>query len=70
MKWDETGYTFYIDGKEDGHISENISHIPEFILISTEVKGYRKEGHTAVKEAYDAIGDTFVVDYIRVFDKD
>ena len=70
MKWGETGYTFYIDGKEDGHISENISHIPEFILISTEVKGYRREGHTAVKEAYDAIGDTFVVDYIRVFDKD
>lgn len=69
MLWDETGYTFYVDGKEDGHISDYVSHIPEFILISTEVKGYRYEDHQPVKEAFDAIGDTFTVDYIRVFDK-
>ncbi len=66
--WDETGYTFYVDGKEDGKITENISHCPEFILISTEVSGYRHENHQPTKEAYDAIGDTFTVDYIRVFD--
>ncbi len=68
MLWDKTGYTFYVDGKEDGHISEYISHRPEFILISTEVKGYRYEDHLPVKEAFDAEGDTFLVDYVRVFD--
>ena len=67
--WDETGYTFYVDGKEDGKITEKLTSRPEFILLSTEVLGYRAEDRKAVKEAYDNIGDTFVVDYIRVFDK-
>lgn len=69
MLWDETGYTFYIDGKEDGHIDQYVSKRPEFILISTEVKGYRHEDHLPVKEAFDIIGkDVFIVDYVRVFD--
>lgn len=69
MKWDENGYTFYVDGVEDGHIDKYVSRRPEFILISTEVKGYRKENHQPVKEAYDLIGkDVFLVDYVRVFD--
>lgn len=70
MLWDENGYTFYVDGVEDGHISQYISKRPEFILISTEVKGYRYEDHKPIQAAYDIIGkDTFVVDYVRVFDK-
>ena len=68
MKWDEEGYTFYIDGVEDGHVSGNVSGHPEFILISTEVKGARYADHKVVKEAYDSVGDTFLVDYVRVFD--
>ncbi len=68
LLWDETGYTFYIDGKEDGKIEKHISRCPEFILISTEVNGYRYADHTPTQEAFDAIGDTFTVDYIRVFD--
>ena len=69
MRWDETGYTFYIDGKEDGHIDQYISKRPEFILISTEVQGYRREDHLPVKEAFELIGkDVFIVDYVRVFD--
>ena len=69
LLWDETGYTFYIDGKEDGHIGEHISKRPEFILIGTEVQGYRNADHKPVKEAFDIIGkDEFIVDYVRVFD--
>ncbi len=68
LLWDETGYTFYIDGVEDGHVTENVSHCPQFILISTEVNGYRHADHTPTEEAYNAIGDTFTVDYVRVFD--
>lgn len=67
--WDETGYTFYVDGVEDGKITEYLTTRPEFILISTEVLGYRYEDHKPVKEAYDNQGDTFVVDYVRVFEK-
>ena len=70
LLWDENGYTFYVDGVEDGHIDQYVSHIPEFILISTEVLGYRKEGKNYRPEALDAAraGDTFLVDYVRVFD--
>lgn len=69
LLWDETGYTFYIDGVEDGHVDADVSQIPEFLLISTEVYGYRKPGHAPIPEAYDAVGDTFVVDYVRVFQR-
>ncbi len=68
LLWDETGYTFYVDGAEDGHIDLYKTARPEFILISTEVYGYRKEEHTPAPEAYDAVGDTFLVDHVRVFD--
>lgn len=69
--WDETGYTFYIDGVEDGKITEHLTARPEFVLISTEVHGYRmaENNHTFTPEAAENVGDTFVVDYIRVFDR-
>ena len=69
LLWDDTGYTFYIDGREDGKITEFKTARPEFILISTEVRGYRFEDHTPMKEAYEAVGDTFLVDNVRVFEK-
>ncbi len=69
LLWDETGYTFYVDGVEDGKITDKLTARPEFILISTEVSGYRHENHKPVPESYNSVGDTFEVDYIRVFDK-
>ncbi len=68
LLWDESGYTFYVDGKEDGKITELVSRTPEFILISTEVQGYRRPDHLPTKAAFEAIGDVFCVDYVRVFD--
>jgi len=68
MLWTEEGYTFYIDGKEDGHISSPVSKIPQFLLISTEVNGYRNKERCATDEAKAAVGDKFIVDYVRVFD--
>lgn len=70
--WEPDGYTFYIDGVQDGDkITEPVSHIPQFIILSTEVRGYRNAEHTASCEAKDAVkaGDVFVVDYVRVFDR-
>ena len=70
MQWDETGYTFYIDGEEDGHVDGPVSDCPEFILVGTEVMGYRNADHAPTPEARAAAkaGDCFVVDYVRVFD--
>ena len=68
VNWDENGYTFYIDGVEEGHIEGKVSHIPEFILFTTEVIGYRTAAHRPTEEAKAAVGDTFVVDYVRVFE--
>lgn len=68
MLWTENGYTFYVDGKEDGHVESPVSKIPQFILISTEVNGYRQKERTATPEAKKALGDKFIVDYVRVFD--
>ena len=68
--WTPEKYVFYVDGKEDGTITENVSDIEQFILISTEVKGYRNENHRPTDEAIAAAeaGDNFLVDYVRVFD--
>ena len=69
MLWDANGYTFYINGVENGHVDKYVSKRPEFILISTEVQGYRHDDHLPVKEAFDIVGkDVFTVDYVRVFD--
>ncbi len=70
LLWLPDKYVFYVDGKEDGVITENVSGIEEFLLISTEPKGYRKENHRPTEEAHAAAkaGDTFLVDYVRVFD--
>ena len=70
--WEPDGYTFFVDGVRDGEkIEAPVSHIPQFILISTEVNGYRSSEHKASETAKLAakIGDCFTVDYVRVFDR-
>lgn len=72
LLWEPDGYTFFIDGIQDGEkITEPISQIPEFIILSTEARGYRSSAHTASAEAKAAaaVGDVFVVDHVRVFDR-
>lgn len=66
--WDTNGYTFYVDGKEAGKTDKNPSDCPQFILLTTEVVGYRSTERRPSDTAFAAIGDTFLVDYVRVFD--
>lgn len=70
LLWLPDRYVFYVDGKEDGVVTENVSAIDQFILITTEPRGYRKENHLPTEEAFAAAkaGDEFWVDYVRVFD--
>ena len=76
MLWEPDGYTIYIDGVQHGEKvglgpNEAVSHTDEFVLLTTEAKGFRKDrtgkGDPAL-EATAAAGDEFVVDYVRVYD--
>lgn len=70
MLWLPDRYVFYVDGVEDGTVTENVSGADQFILISTETKGYRLQDHRPTEAAYATAraGDTFLVDHVRVFD--
>lgn len=76
MLWEPDGYTCYIDGVQDGPktgyaTGDPVSHCPEFILLTTEAKWYRNKRMTGkgVPELAAAVGDAFVVDYVRVYDE-
>ena len=74
MDWREDGYTFYCDGKEISRCNEHVSHVPQFILITTEVVGYRRvDQKEPEKLPYVIKGefedDAFIIDFVRVFDR-
>ncbi len=84
MDWREDGYTFYCDGKVVSKCSENVSHVPQFILLTTEVEGYRslKSGKIRLLGSSSKVADeypftikdkfeddAFIVDFVRVFDR-
>lgn len=81
--WSPDGYVFYCDGKIVGMQNAPVSHVPEFILVSTEPGGYRKVGSdgglTAGRKTetwgkpdprlFDVkLPDFFEIDYVRVYD--
>ena len=42
LKWDETGYTFYVDGYETWHTKDaldTVCNVPAYLLLSCEVAG-------------------------------
>ncbi len=67
MLWEEDGYTFYCDGEVVSKCTKNVSHVPQFLLLTTEVQGYRK--NTPKKVEGEFIDDAFIVDHVRVFDR-
>lgn len=73
MDWSEDGYVFYCDGKEVSRTNENVSHVPEFILLTTEIQGYRKPIDGSAPAPYEIQGefvdDAFIVDFVRVYDR-
>lgn len=69
------GITVYIDGRRHGPKAgrgkgEAVSETEEFILLTTEAKWYRNNRMTGkgVPELESALGDEFIVDYVRVYD--
>ena len=69
LRWNKTGYTFFVDGKESWHVEGPVSETEQFILVSTECMGYRTEEEKPCTEVQGSAPDEFVVDYVRVFDE-
>ena len=67
MNWQPDGYVFYLDGKEISRASNHVSHVPQFILLTTEVQGYRTNSPKRVEGEF--VDDAFIVDFVRVYDK-
>lgn len=68
MLWDKSGYTYYFDGKETAHTDGPVSDTEQFVLLSTEVKGYRN-GKPKTDYTEEDLNDCFIADYVRVFDE-
>ena len=67
--WEPDGYTFYYDGVQTGNKTQQaVSHTDQFILISTECKGYRNGDQPAAELKDAVLPDAFIVDHVRVFD--
>ena len=67
MDWQPDGYVFYCDGREVSRTSEHVSHVPEFILLTTEVQGWRMGEPKKVEGEF--VDDAFICDFVRVYDK-
>lgn len=72
LLWEESGYSLYVDGRLRGRNAKAVSHVPQFLLISTETKWYRNNLMTGKGvpelEAAAKAGDRFSVNYVRVYD--
>lgn len=75
LLWEPDGYTVFINGKQHGPKvgrgrGEAVSETEEFILLTTEAKWFRNNRMTGkgVPKLESALGDEFLVDYVRVYD--
>ena len=67
MHWTPEKYTFYCDGEIVSEDTLHVSQVPQFILLTTEVQGYRRFNPKKVEGEF--VDDAFIVDYVRVFDE-
>ena len=71
LEWTSEYYRYYVDGEMTWEVKAPypVSQTEQFILVSTEAVGYRSSDWTQWEDLENAVGDTFVVDYVRVFDE-
>lgn len=63
MEWMPNKYIFYIDGYKFYEVTDGISNIKEYMILSMEYPGNKKDIKKAVFPA------VFIVDYIKVYQK-
>ena len=83
VDWSPKGYTFYANGKKVGAQNSPVSHVEQFVLVSTEPRGYRNAqgndgglssgsrvwGKPAPELFKAVLPDYFEVDFVRVYDE-
>lgn len=71
LEWTPDAYLFYVDGQETWRVTAPypISRREQFILLTTECRGYREASNSPCPDLLEGEADSFIVDYIRVFDE-
>ncbi len=67
MEWTPDEYIFYCDGKETTRCNAHVSQVPQFILLTTEVQGYRSSKPYKIEGGF--VDDAFIADFVRVYDR-
>ena len=63
LEWTPEKYAFFIDGYKYYEVTEAISHIEEYIILSMELPSAKE----ALKDA--TLPDVFIIDYVKVYKK-
>ncbi len=63
LEWTPERYVFFVDGYRYYEVTEGVSHIPEYLILSMELPSNPKEIAATV------FPDVFTVDYVRVYQK-
>lgn len=63
LEWFPDKYIFYIDGYKFYEVTEGISNIDEYMILSMEYPGSKKE----IRKT--KLPDVFIVDYVKVYQK-
>ncbi|MCR5149649.1 MAG: glycoside hydrolase family 16 protein [Clostridiales bacterium] len=77
LLWTEDEYIFYVNGRETRRTSYGgVSQVPEYLILSCEVDGaaakptFGWSGHARTNtDSNDNYKGEFIVDYVRVYDK-
>lgn len=71
LLWTPDEYTFYIDGVKTWSTTESISHVPEYVILSTEIqdKGWAGDIPDGGYGSFSTTKNRMFVDYIRIYQK-
>jgi len=61
LLWTAEEYVFFVDGEETWRTKEAVSHIPEYLILSTELTGFGGE------HRHENYPDSVVFDYVKVY---
>ncbi len=63
LEWTPQKYAFFVDGYKFYEVTQGISHIEEYMILSMELPSKPEELKNAISP------DVFIVDYVRVYKK-